>query len=228
DVAADGFEALEALSSMPYDVCVMDHLMPELDGVEATRIWRTREKGTRLPIIALTASVAEEDKTRCMDAGMDAFVSKPVDAKDLVDAIELAIGSSENAVAAQNKVVDITASLPPVDESVLANLSDSLGDPAFTRTLIGDFIESSQDHIRRMRAAVDAHDAKALQLSSHTFKSNAGMIGALRLASQCLELEVKSAQGSTAGTSGAVDRIVKEFERVRRWLESGGFRDSEG
>ena len=227
DVAADGFEALEALSSMPFDVCVMDHLMPELDGVEATRIWRTREQGQRLPIIALTASVAEEDKRRCLEAGMDHFVSKPVDANDLVAAIELALGTREQSVAEQAKVVEITASLPPVDESVLANLSDSLGDPEFTRTLIGDFVESSQEHVRRMRAAVEAHDAKALQLSAHTFKSNAGMIGALRLASQCLELEVKASQGSTAGTTGAVDRIVKEYERVRRWLESGGFKDAD-
>ncbi len=228
DVAADGFEALEALSSMPYDVCVMDCMMPELDGFETTRMWRARERGARVPIIALTAAVGEEDRLRCTEAGMDHFVEKPVDADALVRAIELALGAQSVEQEDEGRVVDFTASLPPVDESVLAHLSDSLGDAEFTRALIGDFIESSQDHLRRLRTAADTSDAKALQLSAHTFKSNAAMIGAHRLASICLELEVRAAEGNAAGASGAVDRMVKEFERVRRWLESGGFRVGEG
>jgi CheY-like chemotaxis protein len=86
-VAANGVEALEALALRDFDVVLMDMQMPEMDGLEATRRIRARN-GPRPWIIAMTASAMEEDRRRCLEAGMDDFLSKPVTPLDLAEALE--------------------------------------------------------------------------------------------------------------------------------------------
>ena len=89
DAVGDGFEALASLSQIPYDLVLMDCQMPDMDGFAATREWRRREsEGSRLPIVALTASAMEGDRERCLAAGMDGYITKPVTARHLAEAIE--------------------------------------------------------------------------------------------------------------------------------------------
>jgi len=90
DLACDGKEALVALSRAPYDLVLMDCQMPEMDGFEATRIIRENERNTKahLPIIALTANAMKEDRQRCLDAGMDDYLAKPLQIKELAEVIE--------------------------------------------------------------------------------------------------------------------------------------------
>ena len=84
----NGTEALAALASEPYDLVFMDMRMPEMDGLEATRRWRRTESGPRLPIVALTANATPEDKSRCLDAGMDGFLTKPVSPERVLETLE--------------------------------------------------------------------------------------------------------------------------------------------
>ena len=89
DAVGDGFEALASLSQIPYDLVLMDCQMPEMDGFAATREWRRMEPGgSRLPIVALTASAMEGDRERCLAAGMDGYIAKPVTSRHLAEAIE--------------------------------------------------------------------------------------------------------------------------------------------
>jgi len=87
DSAEDGQEAVEMVEASPYDLILMDMQMPRLDGVEATRILRTLPKGQHVPIVAMTANAFAEDKARCFDAGMDDFLTKPVDVTDLFERV---------------------------------------------------------------------------------------------------------------------------------------------
>lgn len=89
-VAGNGLEALEALRQDPFDLVLMDIQMPEMDGLEATGVIRNGERGTNrhLPIVAMTAHAMKGDEERCLAAGMDGYVSKPISARDLFEAIE--------------------------------------------------------------------------------------------------------------------------------------------
>lgn len=88
DMAANGYEVLEALRQKPYDVVLMDVLMPEMDGLEATRVLRTQDIGSSLRIIAMTASTMQGDREKCLEAGMDGYISKPIDIKELVNTLK--------------------------------------------------------------------------------------------------------------------------------------------
>jgi CheY-like chemotaxis protein len=89
-VAADGRQALSALDQAPFDVVLMDIQMPEMDGFETTGAIRARERGTgvHLPIIAMTAHAMQGDRERCIAAGMDSYISKPLDIKELIELLE--------------------------------------------------------------------------------------------------------------------------------------------
>lgn len=89
-VANNGKEALDAWERQPFDAILMDMMMPEMDGVTATKQIRAREEGTgrRIPIIAMTANVMVGDRERCLEAGMDEYIPKPVDVSKLVDALD--------------------------------------------------------------------------------------------------------------------------------------------
>jgi CheY-like chemotaxis protein len=106
DVAANGREALEMLSLLPYDMVFMDCQMPEMDGFEATREIRRREgTGVRCPIIAMTANAMQGDRERCLDAGMDDYVSKPMRTADLAEALERHVPKKVKAMR-ENSVIE--------------------------------------------------------------------------------------------------------------------------
>lgn len=99
-LAGNGREAISFLNRQPFDIILMDVQMPEMDGLEATSAIRKLELGTdrHLPIIALTANTTQADRNRCLEAGMDAYVPKPVQAPVLFQAIADALGSTRQAV----------------------------------------------------------------------------------------------------------------------------------
>jgi CheY-like chemotaxis protein len=99
DLAGNGREAIQLVCSVKYDLIFMDCLMPEVDGLEATREIRRRHAGTRCPIIALTANARKEDRQLCLQAGMDDYLSKPVRAEDLAQMLERYLNLSNSMVA---------------------------------------------------------------------------------------------------------------------------------
>jgi two-component system sensor histidine kinase/response regulator len=178
-VASNGQEALAALQAWSVDVVVMDVQMPVMDGLAATRAIRGREEGThrRLPIIAMTAHSGAGDRERCLAAGMDAYLTKPVHAETLLAAIA---GQVEGRPGAPTDA-------PAFDP--LAALERTDGSVELLREVAGLFQEECPRLLGEMRRALEARDPIALQRSAHALKGSVSNFGAPRAATAAARLE---------------------------------------
>ena len=197
DVAGDGLEAIDALGRVAYDMVLMDCHMPGMDGFEATeRVRRLPGDRGQMPIIALTASTTLEDRERCMEAGMDDFVSKPVEKEALAALVAQWLSPTE-AEARKSSAIKRTSSpagMPPLlDEERLATLVQELGDDilgelvdVFTRDTRGYVEQILNHHVRSLR--------EERGRAAHTLKGASLNIGAPRLAQTARKLEKASGE----------------------------------
>ncbi len=198
DVASNGQEALEALARANYDVVLMDVQMPRMDGLEATRAIRLRSPGRAGPrVVAMTASVTAEDRQRCLEAGMDDYLSKPVRLPDLEETLRRLL--DERAAAG-----------PPVDLRAL----DALGMPDLVRELIDLFLEDGVAMVEAGGRAVAAGDCDALRSAAHQLRGSASNIGAHDLAALCGAAEEAARAGLRARAELLQRRIEVEHARV--------------
>jgi len=189
-VANNGREALAALDQHRFDLVLMDVQMPEMDGFETTASIREREQvdGGHLPIIAMTAHALKGDCERCLAAGMDAYVAKPVQSRLLFEAIENVVpvqppADIEEPVATE----DTSADAEMFDqEAALATID---GDRELFQELVGLFMMESADLLDQVRDAVARRDVKALERAAHSLKGSVGAFRAesARVAAQTLE-----------------------------------------
>ena len=170
DVVANGIEAVQAAAQLPYDLVLMDMQMPEMDGLEAAATIRTNEQGTgrHLPIIALTANAMEGDREQCLDAGMDWYLPKPIQPRDLVKAIDLVLSSvrTREAAPSETQVLDL--------EGVLAELS---GDREIFTIMMDTFLNNAAAQVQDLRLALanrDTHQAQTLVQSIRRHRANLG------------------------------------------------------
>jgi signal transduction histidine kinase/DNA-binding response OmpR family regulator/HPt (histidine-containing phosphotransfer) domain-containing protein len=225
DIAGNGALALDALASVHYDLVLMDCQMPEMDGFEATAAIREREgDGPRVPIIAMTANAMSGDRERCIAAGMDGYVSKPVRADDLTAVISQwlpsAGGSADPDPAGVRHVPELSVAdggdRGLVDREQLRTLRDldGGGPSTFVLELVDAFIEEGGEEIAQVRAAVAAGDAGALLRSAHRLKGSALNMGCDTLAQTAESLESMGRSGSLADAEHVVDRLAGEFDRT--------------
>ncbi len=184
-VARDGEEALAMLESDDdaYQLAIVDMHMPGLSGPEVVQRWRFMENG-RLPVIMLTADARPEAKAVCEAAGADAFLTKPVNSRELMDAIARLTGQAVQAPGAAPR----PAPAAELDESVLDDLVQ-LGGHAFVQDLLASFEEESTRLVRDVEGALDARDYGAWHDHLHKLKGGARDVGANRLAQRCAEGE---------------------------------------
>lgn len=244
DVAVNGLEVLEALSRVPYSAVLMDCHMPEMDGFETTRMIRERETTTRIPIIAMTANAIQGDRERCLEAGMDDYISKPVKTETLAKVLarwlppaeepsssRLNVSSSslkreglcvkrEAQPSLTNDVSRTTNDATPLDPTVLADLSALGGDqnPQFLTSLFDHFLEETPSRLTALRAAAEQGDGPALERTAHTLKSTCGNLGARPMAGICMALEEQGRNGRFEEVAPLLDDLENEFDRVRRAL----------
>jgi signal transduction histidine kinase/DNA-binding response OmpR family regulator len=174
-VAGNGREALAALDAQPFDAVLMDVQMPEMDGFEATAAIRAREAetGAHTPIIAMTAHALKGDRDRCREAGMDAYVSKPLRPQELFDVLEDLLTTADGATAApalpeaRHVAFDMAAALERVD-----------GDAELLKELAGLFLNECPQWMAKIRHAIDQRDASKLHQAAHTLKGSVGTLGA--------------------------------------------------
>jgi len=222
DGVADGVEAVEAVSRVPYDVVLMDCQMPEMDGYGATVAIRRLEGSRRhVPIIAMTANAMAGDRERCLAAGMDDYVAKPVKEAELAAALGRWVG--RHAAPAEPA--------PPcgaVDQAALDDLRrlTDAGSPDMVAELIALFLQDAPAQLSAMRAALAAGDAAALRHAAHSLKGSSGYLGARRLMALCAEVEQSARQGTLEAGVLKVEELVDEFERVR--VELHGVRTASG
>jgi CheY-like chemotaxis protein/HPt (histidine-containing phosphotransfer) domain-containing protein len=179
DIAIDGREALQKAKDNDYDIVFMDCYMPLMDGFQATQRLRRSPENEELPIIALTASVAEEDRTRCLEAGMDDAVGKPVQISMLAKALERWVPVSGS------RSVSPVSSLPPpatLDLHMVRQLVSLDGkDDDFIQDVMVTYVEQLKESVRKLGEALEDADMETVHLTAHSIKGASKQIGAARV-----------------------------------------------
>jgi GAF domain-containing protein/CheY-like chemotaxis protein/HPt (histidine-containing phosphotransfer) domain-containing protein len=212
DIAGNGLEALEALERQTYDLLLSDVQMPEMDGLEATRqILERWPAGERPWIIAMTAEAMSGDRERCLAAGMNDYVAKPIRVDELVAAIKR---TPRRASGSGTPAADPSPD-GLIDEAVLARLADGTGgDEGFVSELIEQFVADAPRLVAAARAGLDAGDVEEVRRAAHTLKSNAATFGAHGLAGRSRELEDAATRGALEGASEQVEAMGSELGLV--------------
>ena len=230
DLVSNGFEALEALSRGSYAAILMDCHMPEMDGFEASREIRKREGASKhTPIIAMTASAMRGDRERCLAAGMDDYLAKPVRLHELRGRLRRWSGVSEpDAPPDWGTAETVDSCDQPSPEGAEIDPQVPLrmrafripGDEDPVVRLIDLFLRHAPARLAGMRAALQEADARALQEAAHALGGSASTLGALRMRELCAELEDLSVSGTISGAAEVVQALESAFERARPELEA--------
>jgi CheY-like chemotaxis protein len=216
-VASNGREALAALetASDPFDVLLMDIQMPDMGGFEATAVIREKERksGQHLPIVALTAHATKEDQDRCIEAGMDAYIAKPVSAGDLFEIIESAArgrSMKEPSQPCEEEGGEI------IDEAVLMARVDK--DTKLLKKMIDLFCDDCPRMLAQIKEHVAAGDSRALSTVVHTFAGSAGNFAATRTVRAARTLEKLARDGDLERAQDAYLILEDEVRRLEEAL----------
>jgi PAS domain S-box-containing protein len=214
-VTSNGREALAALESERFDLILMDVQMPEMSGVEVTAAIRQKEKNTgeHIPIIATTASAMKEDKERCLQAGMDAYISKPIERELLFETIDMLTGYSTDAKPGGAEV----QSCDPVFD-VVAVLDSLDGDSELLREVAGIFLAQCPKHMEKIHGAISNQDPELLARGAHGLKGSAANLLAQGVVEAAHKLEEIGRAGSMAGSGEALATLEEELGKLRSAL----------
>ncbi len=215
DAVANGREALEALSRIPYDLVLMDCQMPEMDGYEATVEIRQREGGSkRTPIVAMTANALQGDRAKCIAAGMDDYVSKPVRSEELRKVLEKFLGGAHKSLPAEtSKAVEVSV---PVDmERVYLAMGD---EPVELADILGVYLNQMTSNLERLRHAVNSEDAHEIDLIAHNSAGMSANCGIVAVVDPLRQLERMGRENRLAGAGALVAEVSKQFDRARLFL----------
>ncbi len=212
DVAINGLDALHACEHRAYDAVLMDCQMPHMDGFRATAFIRERE-GTRrhTPIIALTASVLPSERQKCLTAGMDDFLCKPVGLRQLDETLRRWTTRAEPEPAAAGRFV------LAADHPLRALEVQGLG--ALVAEVFGTFLETTPTYVRQMHTAHAHSDAAQLVSLAHSLKGAAVQVGAEDLAEICTRLQAAARSEDLTGLAALLVALESTFEGLRRALE---------
>ncbi len=188
DAVANGLEAVTALETIPYDLVLMDCQMPELDGFEATR--RVRDRSSRVldhevPIVALTANAMKGDRERCLGAGMNDYVTKPIDPRELAAAIERWLAQRE---AGKESPAPAEPEAPVCFDP--SSLRERLmGDDELAREILSEFLTDMDQQLVELRTALAAREQELVRRRAHQIKGACGNVGALAMQQVAFELQ---------------------------------------
>jgi CheY-like chemotaxis protein/HPt (histidine-containing phosphotransfer) domain-containing protein len=206
DVAGNGLEALQALRRQRYDVVFMDMQMPEMGGVEASRVIQRNWPEEQRPwIIALTANAMQSDREECLRAGMQDFVSKPIEASDLREALERV--HKYCSLLSVPAVVTRTDTAWAIPESLGLVFSD---DPDLARELVEMFRSDMKQRLTLCWKALQSEDAAELKKLMHGAKGSSRQMGAGQMAELAAEME----RNATAGQLATIGDQLRSFERA--------------
>jgi CheY-like chemotaxis protein len=231
DVAGNGLEVLLSLRRQPYDVVLMDVQMPEMDGLEASRRIRQLPPSdlaseAQPRIIAMTANALKEDCDICLAAGMDDYLSKPIQAEELVRALNKCRSRRPKArrKPAKGPVAAVTAPDSPkvLDPWNLERLRAGLGEQAdqMLPGLIEKFYQDAERLLRQAQQALENGDTDDLHRAAHSLKSTSATFGAMALSSAARNLEIAARDGKLEGVGDQVARAEAEFVWARDALEA--------
>jgi len=214
-VVANGMEALTAIAHRgPFDVALMDVQMPVMDGLDATRHIRERERvtGGHLRIVAMTAHAMKGDRERFVVCGMDAYLAKPIDPRSLFEAIETSAGAPGPRADAP------LAARPALDAE---DLRRRLGnDEALLAEVIRLFVEDCPARVAAITDAIDARDVSRLRAEAHALKGSAGTLAACRVRDIAQTLETIAVSQDLTDVNTPLRALVEESDRVMAVLRA--------
>jgi CheY-like chemotaxis protein/HPt (histidine-containing phosphotransfer) domain-containing protein len=213
DIAVDASNALDMMSKSPYDLVFMDCMMPVMDGYSATAAIRQREGSSRhTAIVAMTANALDEDREKCLAAGMDDYLSKPIDLARLQAVLHRWLPDSASAARPRDGSA-------PVDEARLHLVSD--GDAAGLRHLIAVYLKSTSDDISHLRQAVRAESVEEVHRIAHGCAGASESFGMTAIVGPLRDLVAMAKQGRLSDSAGPlVEEAGKEFGRMKSFLET--------
>ena len=223
DVSANGREALEALDKKKYDMILMDVMMPELDGLEATREIRNRQKNrvsknyeSRIIIIAMTAQAMQGDREKCLAAGMDDYLAKPIRPSDVRGMIAK-WNTQQDSPDMKTPAVEtpLTPELP-VDMDRLTDLAG--GDKKMLHDLVDLFYRQTTKQLAQLEAAVRENKPDEVRHWAHSSKGASATMGMAPLAAIFFELEKKGKAAALDGAGSLIANAAREFARVQEFL----------
>ncbi|RMF79528.1 MAG: response regulator [Nitrospirae bacterium] len=214
EAVADGAAAVEAWARGGFDAILMDCQMPGMDGYAATAEIRRREResGGHVPIVALTAHAMAGDRERCLAAGMDEYVAKPLRTEELAAALARVVPGQREA-AEETRKEDEMETTTPLDMDHLRELVG--GDDAVLQEILGLFLEDAPRQIAALGEAITRGDWEEVRRLAHTLKGSASNVGAEPLRQAAWHLE----QGAGEGAEALLDRCQAELARVQDFLE---------
>ena len=219
EVAGSGREALALLEREEFDLVLMDLHMPDLDGLQATAHIRKRERnsGRRLPIVAMTAQAGAGDRERCLSAGMDAYVTKPIRVSELMNLIEAVVpgGIRMDSKTRQESVVEHFTQL---DESLA--LSRVGGDFELLREVVGLFLDDYPNALEKIKSALAANDASGVEHHAHSLKGSVSTFGAKNVFEASLALEKLGRSGNLSGAAEGLRTLESALASLRPELEA--------
>ena len=243
DIVSNGLEVIEALQRQTYDVVLMDVQMPRMDGLEATRQIRLMEQSSinrglvqdlaplTIPvrIIAITAGAMIDDREKCIAAGMDDYLSKPILLEDLKQALAQRSTNSKQLVEHQASITNNATSTSEVlDPKALRTLRETAGNDAddFMAEMIDVYIADVPKKLKIIEQAIETQDINELGRISHSLKSSSTIFGAIFLAQLCRELETIALSGDASleaefmaeSSAAFFTALTTEFDRVRSAL----------
>ncbi len=229
EIAKNGKEAVEAVHRSHFNAVLMDIQMPEMDGYEATKIIRRDSRFTSLPIIAMTAHAMKGDEEKCLEAGMDEYISKPINQERLFYIIWKSMGRQEPISAKEPETVseetvvaeagELPDRLPGID------IKDALKmlniDKDIFKGILIKFLGSNKDTMGKIRAAFESEDWESLMQSAHSLKGSSANIGANDLQEAAYELEKASKDGVVKPPAlFLIEKVEAALKQVQESLQS--------
>ncbi len=217
DVATTGRDALEFIARQHFDLVLMDCNMPEMDGYETTRCIRKLENDHhRLPVVAMTANVQKGDSEKCLAAGMDDYLPKPLKL-DMINRLLCRLASNESSMRvvinnSERRSQELLDDPSPLDVATFSELREDIGD-TFTR-MIEVFLEDLPGYLQALERAVQERDYEAIRATAHTIKGSSANFGAQRLSEVCRQLEQKGRERSADDAEELMVALGRESDRV--------------
>ena len=221
-IANNGKEAVAAVNAKKFDAVLMDIQMPEMDGYQATRAIRKETQFKDLPIIAMTAHAMTRDRERCIEAGMDDYVAKPIEPDILFSTLTKWVRSSEDrqktadtptsVLKPAQTTEDLPDHIPGID--IAAGLTRLNGNSSFFLEILKDFAENYADSVNSIRDAISNNDFESAQRQAHTLKGMAGTIAATALQEAALQVERALKEERLDNIDTLIDNARKVLEEL--------------
>ena len=227
--ARTGREAVEAFEQQRFDLVLMDCQMPEIDGYEATRIIRGMEKqgdsnggeNRRIPIVALTAHAAKSDRDRCLEAGMDDYLTKPLDPAELDRTMRKWLPDGNLPPGRQS--TPAVSSLKKEDQERIIDypslLERCMGKQDLAEKLIRMFLENARDNLRELDSAVRSQDPATTATIAHSLKGAAGSVSATRIWEGAARLEAEARENHLGNAAALLEKLREHLELLKLSLD---------